>query len=158
MSDVTIKVVSREGDAHVAVDGAKIQLQNIYTQGKLMMGNGLVTGTGDKTNYDFQGSGSPWKYGAIPQDLSDVTLDITTTDNNHYKVNLGAVYASTVTNKNLKNPYTKDEQRGYKIDRWYPGFKYEYTFELRKAEVHLLKCTILDCEEVVAGDDNVPIH
>ena len=158
MSKVTIKVVSQEGDAHVAVAGAKIQLQNIYTQGQLMMGNGLVTGTGDKTNYDFQGSAPTWKYGAIPQDLSGVTLDITTTDNNHYKVNLGAVYASSVTNNNLKNPYTKDEQGRYNINRWYPGFKYEYTFELSKAEVHLLKCTILDWEEVVAGDDNVQIQ
>lgn len=158
MSDVTIKVVSQTGDAHVAVEGAKIQLQNIYTQGKLMMGNGLVTGTGAKTDYDFQGSGSTWKYGAIPQDLSGVMLDITTTDNNHYKVNLGAVYASSVTSNNLKNPYTGNAQRGYNIDRWYPGFKYVYTFELRKAEVHLLKCTILDWEKVVAGDDNVQIQ
>lgn len=158
MSDVTIKVVSQEGDAHVAVEGAKIQLRNIYTQGKLMMGNGLVTGTGAKTDYDFQGSGSTWKYGAIPQDLSGVMLDITTTDNNHYKVNLGAVYASSVTSNNLKNPYTGNAQRGYNIDRWYPGFKYVYTFELRKAEVHLLKCTILDWEKVVAGDDNVQIQ
>lgn len=158
MSDVTIKVVSPTGDAQVAVEGAKIQLRNIYTQGQLMMGNGLVKGIGDKTNYDFQGSAPIWKYGAIPQDLSGVMLDITTTDNNHYKVNLGAVYASSVTNKNLKNPYTGSAQTGYKIDRWYPGFKYEYTFELRKAEVHLLKCTILDWEEVVAGDDNVQIQ
>ena len=56
------------------------------------------------------------------------------------------------------NPYTGSAQTGYKINRWYPGFKYEYTFELRKAEVHLLKCTILDWEEVVAGDDNVQIQ
>lgn len=158
MSEVTINVVSVAGGAHVAVDGVKIQLQNIYTAGKLMMGNGLVVGTGDKKNYDFQGSSSTWTYGAIPQDLSDVTLDITTTDNNHYKVNLGAVYASSVTNNNLKNPYTGNAQRGYNIDRWYPGFKYEYTFELSKAEVHLLKCTILDWEKVVAGDDNVQIQ
>ena len=158
MSDVTINVVSQEGDAHVAVNGAKIQLQNIYTQGQLMMGNGLVKGTGAKTDYDFQGSAPTWKYGAIPQDLSGVTLDITTTDNNHYKVNLGEVYASSVTNNNLKNPYTGNAQTGYKIDRWYPGFKYVYTFELSKAEVHLLKCTILDWEKVVAGDDNVQIQ
>lgn len=158
MSDVTIKVVSQEGDAQVAVDGVKIQLQNIYTAGKLMMGNGLVVGTGDKKNYDFQGSSSTWTYGAIPQDLSGVLLDIKTTDGNHYKVDMGRVISTSVTNVNLKNPYTGSALTGYNIDRWYPGFKYEYTFKLSKAEVQLLKCTILEWEKVVAGDDNVQIQ
>lgn len=158
MSDVTIEVVSDAGGAHVAVDGVKIQLQNIYTAGKLMMGNGLVVGTGDKKNYDFQGSSSTWTYGAIPQDLSGVLLDIKTTDGNHYKVDMGRVISTSVTNVNLKNPYTGSALTGYNIDRWYPGFKYVYTFKLSKAEVHLLKCTILEWEKVVAGDDNVQIQ
>ncbi|MGN0062150.1 MAG: fimbrillin family protein, partial [Alloprevotella sp.] len=161
MSEVTIKVVSvtedskvETEDSKVEVDGAKIQLQNIYTQGKLMMGNGLVVGTGDKTNYDFQGSSSSsWTYGAIPQDLSGVVLDIKTTDGNHYKVNMGEVIATSVTDNNITNPYT-----GNKIDRWYPGFKYTYTFNLNKKKVQLLKCTIVEWEKVVAGDDNVQIQ
>ena len=158
MSEVTINVVSVAGDAQVAVDGVKIQLQNIYTAGKLMMGNGLVAGTGDKKNYDFQGSSSTWTYGAIPQDLSGVLLDIKTTDGNHYKVDMGRVISTGVTNENLKNPYTGSALTGYNIDRWYPGFKYVYTFKLSKAEVQLLKCTILEWEKVVAGDDNVQIQ
>ena len=158
MSEVTINVVSVAGDAQVAVDGVKIQLQNIYTAGKLMMGNGLVVGTGDKKNYDFQGSSSTWTYGAIPQDLSGVLLDIKTTDGNHYKVDMGRVISTSVTNENLKNPYTGSALTGYNIDRWYPGFKYVYTFKLSKAEVQLLKCTILEWEKVVAGDDNVQIQ
>ena len=153
MSEVTINVVSVAGDAQVAVDGVKIQLQNIYT-----MGNGLVVGTGDKKNYDFQGSSSTWTYGAIPQDLSGVLLDIKTTDGNHYKVDMGRVISTSVTNENLKNPYTGSALTGYNIDRWYPGFKYVYTFKLSKAEVQLLKCTILEWEKVVAGDDNVQIQ
>lgn len=158
MSEVTVNVVSDAGNAQVAVDGAKIQLQNIYTAGKLMMGNGLVVGTGERANYIFQGSSSTWTYGAIPQNLSGVQLDITTTDGNHYKVDMGRVISTSVTNENLKNPYTGSALTGYNIDRWYPGFKYEYTFKLSKAEVHLLKCTILEWEKVVAGDDNVQIQ
>ena len=64
------------------------------------------------------------------------------------------VVATTVSETNIKNPYTAN---GNKIDRWYPGFKYTYTFILKKKGIDI-KVTILDWETVTAGDDNVQIQ
>ena len=68
------------------------------------------------------------------------------------------VVATTVSQKNIKNPYTADENGKFKIDRWYPGFKYTYTFRLKKKGIEDIKVTILGWEEVEAGNDNVQIQ
>ena len=168
MSDVTFNISSVTGDAAVDLgDGTstttKIKLKNIYTEGRVQLGNGLVLGTGTQTQtHTFPSQGGDtltWSnYGAIPQSLAGVVLDITTPDNNHYEIELVEVLAqaANVTSKNLQNPYPVVDGK-CQIDHWYPDYKYTYTFKLSKRGVAGITCTILDWEEVEADDEVIQI-
>lgn len=172
MSDVTINVESVTGDAAVTLeDGGNkttIKFENIYTQGSVAMGNGLVStsGTATTTGNLEMSTTTPnqWHYGAVPQDLDgpttattdDVILVITTPDKNEYRVSMKDVLASSVSTTNIANPYNPVDAK-YKIDYWYPGVKYSYTFKLSKKKIESITATILEWENVTAGDDNVQI-
>lgn len=175
MSDVTFKIQTTTGAEKVNLgDGntekTTIELQKIHTTGKLYMGNGLVLGSTDNVAnscYSFEATPAPdsetkiitWPhYGAIPQDLTNVVLVITTPDHNQYKVAMKEVLAESISNYNLANPYKKKVGDKYKIDRWYPGFKYTYTFTLKKTGITDLQVTILDWETVEAGNQEVVIQ
>ena len=161
MSDVTIHIKTTSGEDQVTLDDGTNKttavLKNLYTTGKVLMGNGLVQTTGSFGDVTVNLSGTgvlSWNnYGAIPQDLSNVVLVITTPDKNLYKVAMKDVIGTSYTNNNIKNPYSDG-----KINYWYPGFKYEYTFTLSKKKIENITATILDWEKVTAGDDNVQIQ
>ena len=164
MSDVTIKIKTTTGEDKVTlVDGTNkttAVLKNLHTSGKVLIGNGLVQTTGSAVDVTVNLEGSDvlsWNnYGAIPQDLSNVVLEITTPDKNLYKVVMKDVISTSYTNSNnsnIQNPYSAG-----KINYWYPGFKYEYTFTLSKKKIENITATILDWETVTAGDDNVQIQ
>lgn len=174
MSDVTFKVKTTNGTDAVnlgngSTEKTTIELQKIHTTGKLFLGNGLVLGNTanvGSSSFAFAPSASvpdsdgylTWaNYGAVPQDLTNVVLVITTPDNNQYKVAMKDVVASTVTNNNIANPYTATNGK-YTINRWYPGFKYNYSFTLKKTGITNLEATVVDWETVTAGDDNVTIE
>ena len=164
MSDVTIKIKTTSGEDKVTLDDGTNKttavLKNLHTSGKVLMGNGLVQTTGSAVDVTVNLEGSSvlsWNnYGAIPQDLSSVELVITTPDKNLYKVAMKDVISTSYTNSNnsnIQNPYSAG-----KINYWYPGFKYEYTFTLSKKKIENITATILDWEKVTAGDDNVQIQ
>ena len=168
MSDVTFKISSVTGDAAVDLgDGTstttKIKLKNIYTEGRVQLGNGLVLGTGTQTQtHTFPSQGGTtltWSnYGAIPQSLAGVVLEITTPDNNHYLIDLASVKASAsnISSKNVQNPYAIVDGK-CTINRWYPDYKYTYSFTLSKKGVTGITCTILEWEEVTADDEVIQI-
>lgn len=135
-----------------------LKLKNFNKDGRVLMGNGLVEVTGTKSDVTLSSTltsnANSYTYGVVPQDLTGVQVVITTPDHNEYIVNMKDVVATTVSETNIKNPYTAN---GNKIDRWYPGFKYTYTFKLKKKGIDI-KVTILDWETVTAGDDNVQIQ
>lgn len=161
MSDVTIHIRTTSGEDKVTLDDGTNKttavLTNLFTSGKVLMGNGLVQTTGSFGDVTVNLSGTDvlsWNnYGAIPQDLSSVELVITTPDKNLYKVAMKDVIRTSYTNNNIENPYSDG-----KINYWYPGFKYEYTFTLSKKKIENITATILDWETVTAGDDNVQIQ
>ena len=169
MSDVTFKISSVTGDAQVDLgDGTstktKIKLKNIYTEGRVQLGNGLVLGSGTQTQtHTFPSQGGNtlmWSnYGAIPQSLAGVVLDITTPDNNHYLIDLASVKASAsnISSKNVQNPYAIVDGK-CTINRWYPDYKYTYSFTLSKKGVAGITCTILEWEEVTADDEVIQIQ
>lgn len=169
MSDVTINIRSVTGDAQVDLgDGTstttQIELKNIYTEGRVQLGNGLVLGTGTQTGthtFPLQGGTTlKWSnYGAIPQSLAGVVLEITTPDNNHYLIDLASVKASAsnISSKNVQNPYAIVDGK-CTINRWYPDYKYTYSFTLSKKGVTGITCTILDWEEVEADDEVIQIQ
>lgn len=148
----------------------KVDLVGYYKDGKVLLGTGLVN-----TDGTISTEGSPYGVGfasaayateyvdqeyffsAIPQDLTNVVLVITTPDNNQYKVAMKDVKSSSVSNNNIANPYTQSGGK-YIIDRWYPGFRYTYSFTLKKTGITDLQATIVDWEDVTAGDDDVKIE
>lgn len=116
-----------------------------------------------------------YTFGAVPQNLAkettgsviekseDVKLYITTPDNNQYIVDLKDVVTSSITTSNIANPYTKiaagqPNAGKYKLDRWYPGFKYNYTFKLTKKGIVDIQATIVNWETVTADDQPVTIR
>lgn len=173
MSDVTINIQSVEGAGAVQLEiGDKkttIHFEKISTNGSVALGNGLITAGAPVNTTEaltMSSTSNKWLYGAIPQNLDgettattdDVILVITTPDHNQYKVSMKGVKAETVTDNNLRNPYSKvggsgDDKDMYIIDKWYPGFKYTYTFKLSQKKIEDIKATIVDWETVTAGDD-----
>ena len=139
-----------------------LKMKYFHQQGRVLMGNGLVEVTGTKSEETLSStitsSNNSYTYGVVPQDLTGVQVVITTPDHNEYIVNMKDLLATTVSETNIKNPYTAGENGKYIIDRWYPGFKYTYTFKLKKKGIEDIKVTILDWETVTAGDDNVQIQ
>lgn len=161
MSDVTINLTTTTGDDKVDLTNAKMQLSNVYSEGKVLMGNGLVVPTGTAgiiTNETAAGTYQmPWTYGFIPQSLENVVLTITTKDNNQYFVAMNEVLAATVGSTIIANPYSKNSNNKYVIDRWLPNYKYTYAFKLSKAGITQISASLANWEKVEAGDDNVQI-
>lgn len=171
MSDVTFEVKTTKGtDAVDLGNGSStkttITLKNIYTSGKVQMGDGKVITDGSTSNYLFtetptktnatteQSDIYTWaNYGAIPQSLENVVLVITTPDNNQYEVDMKEIVASRVSNTNVTYPAYPSN----KVNYWYPGVKYTYTFTLKKKGISDITATILEWEEVEAGNNEVTI-
>ncbi len=154
---------------------AKVEILNFLADGKVLMGNGLVSTTTaeasrtaavDMTNgtYAAASSSEPAKvtgysYGIVPQSLTygtsgTIGLRITTPDGNQYVVkDLSQCYA-TVSANNLTNPYTTEKSSGsntWKIDRWYPNYKYTYTITIKKTGIDRITAAVVDWE-TVTGD------
>ena len=163
MSDVTIQLTTPQSgdadyDARVNLAGATLGLSNIVSTGKVRMGNGLVVADGATATVNGTVNASyNWRYGFVPQALTSVVLTITTADHNLYLVNMEDVKATTVGNTVIANPYLQSEGK-YVINRWYPSYKYTYTFKLTKTDISLITATVADWETVIAGDDNVQIR
>lgn len=173
MSDVTIQLTTTNDDDKVTLAGATIQLSMIHPTGKVSMGNGLVTPDGTPAPVpEVPGtvdSEFKWHYGFVPQSLenvnstsNDVILTITTADNNRYIVYMKNVeFSSTAfSNTLIANPYSETSSGSgkYKINRWYPNFKYTYTFNLRKKGVALITATLANWESVTATQQDVYIQ
>lgn len=170
MSEVTFVLTTSEGENSVdlgTAEGEKttLELRNFYKGGRVLMGTGLVETTGtiqqaETISSIITSTSNNCSYGVVPQDLTSVQVVIITADKNNYIVNLKDVLATTVSENNIKNPYTADTTEGttkYKIDRWYPGFKYTYTFKLTKKGIEI-SATVVDWETVEASDDEVQIQ
>lgn len=178
----TITTTKDEKDKVDLGDGSSnktiVKLEGFYPNGQILLGNGLVKTTGatssateiDQKSFTAAVAASgetPAKaaeakfvYGVVPQDLTGVQLRIITPDNNEYLVPLNNLEtaATNVSNYNIVNPYTVTAADKVKIDRWYPNFKYNYTFTLKKKGMADVTVTVLNWEEVSAEVDNVQIQ
>lgn len=167
MSDISFDIYTSNGADKVDLGDGKegnrtiLRFEKLATTGKVWLGNGLVTADAtpvstDKFYPSLDEGHLKWNnYGAIPQNLKDVVLVITTPDHNEYRVAMKDVEAkSAISSTNVLYPaYT-----GNKVDRWYPGVKYTYTFKLTKKGITDLKATILEWETITAGKDDVQIQ
>lgn len=174
MSEVKFTVTTTaesEGDHVDFGDGSagkvtKFELVGFKKDGLIRIGSGLVVATSSESTAEspFVVSESIKKttnyctLGAVPQDLTGVKLVITTADHNKYEVALKDL-VSTVTSNVLKNPYSAASTTNkYKIDRWYPGFRYNYTFKLTKKGIDEITATVVNWEEVSADEEGVQIQ
>jgi len=80
-----------------------------------------------------------------------------TANSNLYEVNMADMVAETVGNNLIKNPYSTNGSGMYVIDRWYPNYKYIYTFKLTKTGISLISATLTDWEDVNAKEEEVQI-
>lgn len=164
MSDVTIKLKTVDGNKAVTLDGATVKLVNAYAEGKVLMGNGKVIGTGDKTDENgtnssitYNSTDGNYKYGAVPQNLAAVELVIQTSDQNRYIVPMASIFTTTApSTTNIENPYQANNGKYY-IDKWYPGFKYEYELELSKTGINNFRATIVDWEKINVNYGDITI-
>ena len=135
----------------------KLELVDYYNGGQLLLGNGLVKTTGDKTTtvlgpIHAGDTNNNLTWGIVPQALDGIKLRITTPDHNQYIIDLKDILATSVSETNITNPYTKDGNK-WKIDRWYPGFQYNYTLKLTKKGIDNITATVVNWETVTAEDE-----
>lgn len=171
----TTKDVDNKVDLGDGTEGnrTKVELEGFYPNGQVLLGNGLVKASGDKTATPVEithkstvaeNGTSPAKvtyntYGVVPQDLAGVQLKITTPDNNVYIAPLKGltIAADKVSSKNINNPYKVDTEGKVSIDRWYPNFRYNYTFTLKKKDVADFTVTVLDWQDIEVDGGDVQI-
>lgn len=171
MSDVTFNITTTVDADKVDLTDAKVSLLNSVTSAKLRIGSGLVDTQGMspyvnlpvwRTSYTAESDPTAAKgvyhCGMVPQSLSGVTLQIKTSDNNVYKIDMSTVKTATApTNNYLENPYSKEDGK-WLINRWYPGYKYNYTFKLKKTGIDSITATVVDWENVDVDEGEVTIQ
>lgn len=170
-SDAADKVIlaKAKGTDPETYTRTRVDLVKYYPQGKVRLGTGYIDPDGTLSsvetpwNVEFASADNDTEYvpqqyyfSAVPQDLTNVQLYITTPDDNQYIVDLKDAKATTISTTNIENPYKQNGGK-YIIDRWYPGFKYNYSFTLRKSGILDLTATVVAWETVDVGDETVVI-
>ncbi len=172
-SQITVNVKTTTDDNNkVTLDGTtKVEILNFLPNGKVLMGNGLVTTTSTDredatmttgaytTETTSEGAKVVCTYGIVPQALTytggTIGLRITTPDGNQYVVSDLSKCTATVTNKNLVNPYTLSSGVNYVIDAWYPGYQYTYNITIKKTGIERITAAVVGWETVEG--DNIDI-
>ena len=161
--------VTLKDETNTELPNTKVEILNFLPDGKVLMGNGLVSTTSTTrtpaaamtygtfaaatgTNPDRI---NDYTYGIVPQSLAydggTIGLRITTPDGNQYVVKDLSTCTATVSSNNIANPYTQVSGGNYTINAWYPGFKYNYTITIKKTGVERITAAVVGWE-TVTGD------
>lgn len=174
-SQITVNVkTTTDANNKVTLDGTntKVEILKFLPDGKVLMGNGLVSASGTRTTkemnldgYTYENGTNPaqvvFSYGIVPQALTynggTIGLRITTPDGNQYVVSDLSKCTATVTSKNLANPYTASSTTtgSYVIDAWYPGYQYTYNITIKKTGIERITAAVVGWETVEG--DNIDI-
>lgn len=151
-----------------------VKITEVFTKGKVNMGNGLVTAGTSSTGNDSRNSvdmtapttffkessnleTNEFTYFIVPQTLIDndvyVGLEITTPDNNIYYV---VKKLSEITATSVGNNGTQEVNKPIKW--WYPNHSYLYTITLKKTGIENITCTLVDWTEVTGNNQDVTIE
>ena len=164
------KVVLNDGTKNTTVE-----ILNFLPEGKVLMGTGAVSATGDvrtaaATMKDGQYKAEVatpaaaakvegYEYGIVPQALSwtdgSIGLCITTPDGNKYYVTDLSTCTGAVSSKNLLVPYVEKSTGVYQITEWLPHYKYTYNITVTKKAIENITASVLPWEAVVS--DNIDI-
>lgn len=163
------KVTLKDGDNKTIV-----KITRIAANGKVEMGRGVVTPTGEYTGdltmttpttyYKTDGvETNEYSYAVVPQSLSrDFSSDddtdyvgifIQTPDHNQYYVvkKLSEIIATSVSDQ-------RDQTVNNKIMRWYPGHTYTYTFTISKKGIDNITATVADWVTVTGQNTNLDLE
>lgn len=167
--------VALETTENSVTSQCNVSLTYFYADGTVLMGNGLVSTTGNltesaaftaptagtsaDTDADYIKTGA-FTFAAVPQSLVRTSGDnlyvgitIQTPDNNQYYVveKLSAIVAST-------NGSSQNQTASEAITYWYPNHSYTYTFTLSKAGISNVTCTVSDWVTVTAADQSISLE
>ena len=177
-------VAASQGGVNLQSDENKttVKITNVFTKGKVNMGNGLVTAGTSSTGNDSRNSvdmttPSPFfkessnletnefTYFIVPQTLVDdknttettddvyIGLEIKTPDNNIYYV---VKKLSEIKATSVGNNGTQEVNKPIKW--WYPNHSYLYTITLKKTGIEKITCTLVDWTEVTGNNQDVTIE
>ena len=182
LAKIVVNLATSTGDDKVSFkkdnEKAKVEILNIYTGGKVYMGNGLVVTSGARStdakemtastteNDITETSAKNYTYYVVPQALKEgtsgsetyVAFKITTPDGNVYyvKEKLSEIKPTTVTQggTNVSIGQTTDDA----IDYWYPNCTYTYTFTVTKAGINKFTATLVPYTEISGSVDNITLE
>lgn len=185
MSQVDIVLTTTSGADKVSLydeetkTGTTVKITNIFQNGKVEMGRGLVSKTGDRSSYvvkspettsaDTYYQTKPvdgttpavskvYKSLVVPQSLTPdaggadvyVGLEIQTPDKNMYYV-VKKLSEITAGVTGADNGY--NHTNGTAITRWYPGHHYTYTLTLKKTGIDKITCSLADWKKITGSSD-----
>lgn len=183
-SQITVNVKTTTGADKVTLYDAnnttspktKVDILYFLPDGKVLMGNGFVAASGNRTSAEMTtgtcvsengtvGAYVPCTYGIVPQSLSytdgtttgKIGLRITTPDGNQYVVSDLSKCTAKVSTTSLANPYTASSTTtgSYVIDAWYPGYQYTYNITIKKTGIERITAAVVGWETVEG--DNIDI-
>lgn len=151
-----------------------VKITRIAANGTVEMGRGVVKPTGAYTDeltmtnpttfYETDGlKTNKYTYAVVPQSLSRnfsstsdddfVGIFIQTPDHNQYYVvkKLSEIIATSVSDE-------RNQAKNAKIQRWYPGHTYTYTFTITKKGIDNITCTVADWVTVTGKDTNLTLE
>lgn len=173
MSNIYVTLKTSTDGNKVDLAEAKVTLTKLSKEATVDMGIGLVT---PSTTTEFQELVAPsgyWKTSgeitnefsgaAIPQilvrgtgtptDADYVGITITTKDGNEYYV---VKELSELTATAVSGGHNVEENQ--KVQRWYPGHKYFYTFTITKKGIENITCVLSDWISVTAGNKDITLE
>ena len=173
LAKIVVKLTTSTDDSKVTFkDGetkTKVELEKIYTEGKVYMGNGLVKPSGNRattsSTMTANDDANEFNYFVVPQALVDngetktyVAFKITTPDGNVYyvKEKLSEIKPTKVTQggTSVSIGQTTNDAIAY----WYPNCTYTYTFKLTKAGINTITATLVPYTEITAENTDINLE
>lgn len=157
MSDVVIKLTTTEDADKVELKNIKVTLVKVLKSSKISLADGTQTLDSESAgNLDLLGTGegpSVERYGFIvPQALvrgeDKVALKIEAGGNTYVVSDMSLILATASTNT-VKVPLNS------KISEWLSGYKYIYTFNLKKSGISISTAVLTDWNTVDGGTTDV---
>lgn len=187
MSQVDIVLTTTDGPDKVSLydeetkTGTTVKITKIFKAGKVEMGRGLVSKTGDRSNYDVDtpdqasadtyyktkpAEGTPavsktYSSLVIPQELiqkgagtgeADVYVGLKIqTPDKNMYYVVEKLSKITAAVTGTDDGYNQENNKA--IERWYPGHHYTYTLKLKKTGIDKITCSLADWKQITGSSD-----
>ena len=164
MSQITINLTTTEDETAVDLTDSEVTITRIDNSGKVLMGSGLITLSGNTTDVKLNKAENSYTYtlNVIPQllerkanstddnDYIGISIKTATGQSLYFKERLSNIKAATVAGT--------QHTVGNTITRWYPGHTYTYTFNLTKTGIKDMKASVVDWIKINAETQNISLE